>query len=76
MCIHIYIYTHRYVHMTKPAYFIQQSSAGQRKRGAMGSKNPPLHIRSLVFSARHGSKNPGFVLRPLYPYAIASLGVS
>ena len=36
----------------------------------------PLRIRTLVFSARHGSKNPGFVLRPLCPYAIASLGVA
>ena len=36
----------------------------------------PLHIRTLVFSAQPGSKNPGFVLRPLSPDAIASLGVA
>ena len=55
----------------------QQSPAGQRKRGrAMGSKNPPGIVDALSFSARQGSKNPGFVLRPLSPYAIASLGVA
>ena len=37
----------------------------------------PLHIRTLLFfSARHGSRNPGFVLRPLSPYAIASSGAA
>ena len=30
----------------------------------------------MFFSAQHASKNPGFVLRPLSPYAIASLGVA
>ena len=46
------------------------------ERGAMGSKNPPCILELLFFSAQHGSKNPGFVLRPLSPYAIASLGVA
>ena len=32
----------------------------------MGSKNPPA-LEPLCFSARHASKNPGFVLRPLSP---------
>ena len=36
----------------------------------------PLHIITLAFSAQHGSKNPGFVLRPLSPDAIASMGVA
>ena len=46
------------------------------ERGAMGSKNPPCILEPLLFSSRHGSKHPGFVLRPLSPYAIASLGVT
>ena len=38
------------------------------ERGAMGSKNPPPCIlEPLLFSARRGSKNPGFVRRPLSP---------
>ena len=45
------------------------------ERGAMGSKNP-LTLEPLFFSAQHGSKNPGFVLRPLSPCAIALLGVA
>ena len=46
------------------------------ERGEMGSKNHPCILGPLSFSARHGSKNPGFGLRPLSPYAIASLGVA
>ena len=38
-------------------------------------EEPPCILEPLVFSVQHGSKNPGFVLRPLSPYAIASLGV-
>ena len=54
----------------------QQSPAGQRRRGN-GFQESPLHVRTLVFSsARHGSKNPGFVLRPLSCCAIASFGVA
>ena len=56
-----------------------QSSAQSlpsNKRGAMGSKNPLCILGPLLFSARHGSKNPGFVLRPFFPYAVASLGVA
>ena len=34
------------------------------ERGAVGSKNPPCILEPLFFSARHGSKNPGFVLDP------------
>ena len=41
-----------------------------------GSKKPPCIFEPLFFCARHGSKNPVFVLRPLSPYAIASLGVA
>ena len=33
----------------------------------------PLHIISCFVSAQHGSKDPGFVPRPLSTYAIASL---
>ena len=40
------------------------------------NKGPPCTLEPLFFSARHGSKNPGFVLRPLSPYAMASLGVA
>ena len=31
----------------------------------------PVHIRTLFFSARHGSKNLGLVLGPLCPYTVA-----
>ena len=44
------------------------------ERGATGSRNPPCILEPLFFSAQNGSKNLGFVLRPLSPYAIASLG--
>ena len=54
---------------------IQQSPAGQRKRGN-GFWEPPCILEPLFFSALHDSKNPGFVLWPLSPYAIASLGVA
>ena len=37
-------------------------------------RTPPRMLEPLAFSARHGSKNPGFYLRPLSPCAIASLG--
>ena len=37
---------------------------------------PPCIVEPLFLSAQHGSRNPGFVLRPLSPYAIASLGVA
>ena len=37
------------------------------ERGTMGSKNPPCILEPLFFSARHRSRNPGFVLRPLSP---------
>ena len=39
----------------------------------MGSKNPSAYLEPLCFSARHGSKNSGFVLRPLSPCAVASV---
>ena len=45
-------------------------------RGAMGSKNPPCILEPLFFSAQHCSQNPGFVLRPRSPCAIALLGVA
>ena len=46
------------------------------ERETTGSKNPPCILEPSFFSARHVSKNPGFVLRPLSPYAVASLGVA
>ena len=49
---------------------------GATKERQMCSKKPPFVSEPLFFSARHVSKNPGFVLRPLPPYAIASLGVA
>ena len=39
-------------------------------------RRTPLHIITLVFSARHRSKNLGFVLRSLSPYAIAYMYIS
>ena len=39
-------------------------------RGATASKNSPCISEPLLFSARHGSKNPGFVLRPLSPFPL------
>ena len=33
-------------------------------------------IGAAFFSARHGSKNPGLVLRPLCPYTVALRGVT
>ena len=55
----------------------QLSKAPQgNERGALGSKNPPCILELLFFTAQHGSENPGLVLRPLSPYAIASLGVA
>ena len=53
----------------------RQSPAGQQKRGN-GLEEPPCKSEPFFFPARHGFKNPGFVLRPLSPYAIASLGVA
>jgi hypothetical protein len=37
------------------------------ERGAMGSRDPPLVSEPLLFSAQHGSKNPGLPLRPISP---------
>ena len=34
----------------------------------------PLHIRTLVFSAQHGFKNPGFVPRPPFPLCHCLVG--
>ena len=45
----------------------QQGPAGQRKRGGKFWE-PPCMLEPLFVSARHGSENPGFVLRPLSPY--------
>ena len=42
----------------------------------MGSKSPPCILEPLFASAQRGSKNPGFVLIPVFPYGIASLGVA
>ena len=44
--------------------------------GATGSKNLPRILELLFFSARHGSKNLGLVLRPLCPYTVALRGVA
>ena len=44
--------------------------------GATGSKTPPRILEPLFFSARHGSKNIGLVLRPLCPYTVALRGVA
>ena len=43
------------------------------ERGAVGSKTPPLHIRALVFATEDTTT---WFLRPLSPYAIASLGIA
>ena len=47
-----------------------------KEGGGQRVLRPPCMLEPLFFSAQYGSKNPGFVLRPLYPYAIASLGVA
>ena len=39
------------------------------KEGRWILEPPPCILAPLFFSARDGSKNPGFVLRPLSPYA-------
>ena len=36
----------------------------------------PCILEPLFFSAQQGSQSPGFVLRPLSPYVIASWGVA
>ena len=45
-----------------------------KERGAMGSNNPPCMSEPLCFSARHGSKNHGLVLRPLFPLCHCLVG--
>ena len=54
--------------------FVSKAPQGNERR-AMDSKNPPAHYNPC-FSARHGSRSPGFVLISLPTYAIASLGVA
>ena len=63
--------------MRDSARYVQKSAKPRRatKEGQWVPRTP-LHIRTFFFSAQHGSKNPGFVLRPHSPYAIASLGVA
>ena len=90
--IYIYIYIHTYIHtythtciytllaaategVPLPRREGRQSPARRRKRGN-GFQEPPCISEPWLFSAPHGSKSPGFVLRPLSPYAIASLGAA
>ena len=62
---------------TSEARPLKRSKAPQgNEKGAMGSKKPPCILEPLFVSAQRGSKNPGFVLGPLSPYAIASLGIA
>ena len=54
----------------------QQKPRRTAKEGQWVLRNPPCVLEPVFFSSRHGSKNPGFLLRPPSPYAIASLGVA
>ena len=80
MYIYIYIYEDAYIYIYVNIYiyiYIILSKAPQgNQRGALGSENPSCIVEHLLVSAQHGSKNPGFVLRPLSLYSIASLGVA
>ena len=59
----------------RPARGLSAKNHGATKEGQWVLRAPCM-LELLFFSARHGSKNSGFVLRPLSPYAIASLGVA
>ena len=54
--------------------YISEAPQGN-ERGALGSKNPPAYWNPC-FSLPSMVQNLGFVLRPVSPYAIASLGVA
>ena len=75
ICIYTYIYIYIYIYTSFARGTVSKAPQG-KGRGAMGSKSPPCMSEPWFFSARHDSKIPGFVLRPLFPYAIASLGVA
>ena len=82
MCIYIYIYGEKniyiYVHICIHIYIyiIIYTYPKVNGLGAAGSKSPPCILEPLFFSARRGSKNSGFVLRPLCPYTVALTGVA